>query len=197
MGYPESFESKGNKSMTFRFDDVCINADMQLIQRMTDYLFNEFYHCEVIYGVSPLVHRMLTGDPVKDQRVFPEMLNALSDYRHFFRVDMAGVPEIDPRVTRAGHGLIHVDHRLLSKEAQELSIVTSCSLVNASTFIPPFNKWNADTESVCQKNAIDLIKFEDGWLSMEHNKFTDGNLWYLHAREWTFEKFTTWFSDRI
>jgi hypothetical protein len=181
--------------MIFRFDDVCINADLELIQQMTDYLYDTFPGCEVMYGVSPLVHRMSTGDKVKDQRIFPEILNALSDYRNFFKVELAGIPNLDPRVTKAGHGLIHIDHRLLSKEVQELSIIASCSLVGADAFIPPFNKWNKDTEQVCDENSIHLIKFEAGWLSMEHNTIrVPCRRWYLHSREWTIEKFKEWFT---
>lgn len=181
--------------MIFRFDDVCINADMGLIQRMTDWLFETFPECEVIYGISPLVHRMDTEDYIKNQRVFPEILNAQSDYRNFFRVEIAGIPAFDGRVKRAGHGLVHVDHRLLTMSAQELSIIASCSLVRATMFIPPFNKWNSDTVKVCLQNNIHLVKFEDGWKSMEYNKYnTDDKLWYLHAREWTFEKFIAWFT---
>lgn len=180
--------------MTFRFDDVCVNADMELIQKMTDWLFEKFPDCRVIYGVSPLVHRMETGDTVKDQRIFPEILNAMSDHRNFFRVEKAGIPPLDPRVIKAGHGLVHVDHRLLSRETQELSIVASCSLVGANKFIPPFNKWNKDTEAACDENGISLIKFEMGWRSMEHNEYDPtAIMWYLHAREWTFEKFVAWF----
>jgi hypothetical protein len=180
--------------MIFRFDDISINTDMTLVQEMTDYLFELFpRQCQVIYGVSPLVHRMQTGDKVKNQRIFPEILNAMSDYRNFYKVDFAGVPEMDKRAKKAGHGLIHVDHRLLTKEVQELSIVASCSLVGASYFIPPFNKWNVDTEAICDEHGIELIKFESGWLSMEHNQFDGRRLWYLHSREWTFQKFRLWF----
>lgn len=182
---------------TFRFDDICINTDMDMVQRMTDYLFDAFRGCRVIYGVSPLVHEMDTGDKVKDQRVFPEVLNAMSDYRNFYKVELAGIPDIDPRVVRAGHGLVHVDHRLLTKEVQELSIIASCSLVRADVFIPPFNKWNHDTEDVCRKNGIELIKFESGWKSMECNKYETWHpLWYLHSREWKVEKFTQWFQEK-
>jgi hypothetical protein len=181
----------------FRFDDVCINADMTLIQRMTDYLFDNVPHCEVIYGVSPLVHQINSSDKTEKQRIFPQVFNALSDYRNFFRVEKAGIPVMDGRAKRAGHGLIHVDHRLLSKPVQELSILASCSLVKADTFIPPFNKWNKDTGDICDEHEITLIKFEDGWRSMEHNKYSESqDLWYLHAREWTFEKFTEWFQNK-
>lgn len=193
--------------MTFRFDDVCINADMELIQKMTDWLFEKFPKCEIMYGISPLVHRMDTGDPVQDQRIFPKILNAMSDHRIFYRVELSGVPKIDPRVRRAGHGLIHVDHRLLSKEVQELSILASCSLAGADAFIPPFNKWNMDTVSICEEHDIELIEFEyvstnesedigKQWRSMEHNTYNKKQRhWYLHAREWTFEKFVAWFQN--
>lgn len=178
----------------FRFDDVCINADLELIQQMTDYIFDTFQDSNVIYGVSPLVHMPMAGDKIKDQRVFPEILNAMSDHREFYRVNMLGVPPMDFRATKAGHGLIHVDHRLLTRGAQELSIIASCSLVGALIFIPPFNKWNKDTEEICKEQNIELIKFEDGWKSMEFNKFDASHRgWYLHSREWTFEKFKQWF----
>ena len=97
----------------------------------------------------------------------------------------------------ASHGLIHVDHRLMTKEAQELSILTSASLVKANVFIPPFNKWNKDTESICDEHGIELIKFEDGWLCMEYNSYDDNHdKWYLHAREFSIEKFKKYFDGR-
>jgi len=45
-------------SKIFRFDDVCINADMQLINEMTDFLFEIFPDCKVLWGVSPFVNDM-------------------------------------------------------------------------------------------------------------------------------------------
>jgi len=46
----------------FRFDDVCINADMKLINDITDYI-REFYSgkVEIIWGISPLVHDMTSS----------------------------------------------------------------------------------------------------------------------------------------
>lgn len=182
--------------MRFRFDDVCINADVFLINDITDLMLERFPGCEVIFGVSPLVHDMSHYNLVERQRVFPKILNAHSDYRIFYNVQDAGTPDnLHIGATLAGHGIVHVDHRLLSKEAQEMSILISSSLVNSKIFIPPFNKWNKDTEAVCRENEIELIKFEDGWLSMEHNKFNPQHrLWYLHAREWTMEKIKQYFN---
>lgn len=171
----------------FRFDDVCINADMKIIQEITDFLFWRFPMCKIIYGVSPLVHKDC------GQRIFPKILNAMSDYKNFYKVESLGIPEMDPRATLAGHGLVHVDHRLLDRAAQEMSILVSCALVKSHTFIPPFNKWNKDTESICRENKIDLIKFEDGWLSMEHNSYKENhNLWYLHARDFDINAIKAW-----
>ena len=96
-------------------------------------------------------------------------------------------------MTRVSHGLIHVDHRLLSREAQEMSILTSCSLAKSKVFVPPFNKWNKDSEDICREHNIQLVKFEDGWLCMEYNDFNpDQELWYIHSREFTLDSFREW-----
>ncbi len=175
--------------MTFRFDDVCTNTDMDLHHDMTSYLFDKFPGCNVIWAISPLAHSGC------GTRVFPKIWNAHSDYKIHYNLDKVSIPEVkDSRVIKATHGLIHVDHRLLTKEAQELSILLSASLVGAEIFVPPFNKWNKDTEDICKENGIKLIKFEDGWESMEYNTFGNrNNMLYLHAREWTLESFKNWF----
>jgi hypothetical protein len=180
----------------FRFDDVCINADMVLINDMTNFLFDRFPTCVVLWGVSPLVHDMSEEkNEITRQRIFPKILNAHSDYRKYYDVDLAGVPNLNTKATLAAHGLVHVDHRLLPKPAQEMSILISASLVKSKIFIPPFNKWNKDTDEICKEHGIELIKFEDGWLSMEHNKFNESHdKWYLHAREFTFDNFKNWFN---
>ena len=182
--------------MIVRFDDVCQNSDMELHHQMTDWLFEKFPDCEVIWAISPLVH---SGEK-QSQRVFPKIWNAYSDYLIHCNLNDMGVPEIHPKVKIATHGLIHCDHRLLTKEAQELSILLSLSLIGQGSkcgrriFVPPFNKWNKNTEEICEKHGIELIKFEWGWKSLEFNKRVGGDLrWYLHAREWTFETFKKWF----
>src|SRR3990167_7768743 len=105
---------------TFRFDDVCINADMKVIQDITDYLFERFEGCLIIWAISPLVSNNC------GQRVFPKEWNAMSDHTIFYSVDKCGIPKIDPRVRVASHGICHVDHRHLNYEAQEMSIDISC-----------------------------------------------------------------------
>lgn len=174
--------------MTFRFDDVCINADMVHINHIVELISEKFPDSEIIFAISPLVHD--TGD----QRVFDKVMNALSDYRKFYLVDKCGIPVINtPDIKKATHGLIHVDHRLLSYETQEMSILISASLTGAKVFVPPFNKWNKYTESICKEHNIELIKFEDGWKCMEYEKFDKNHkLWYVHAREMTIEQVKNW-----
>jgi len=159
------------------------------VEMITEYLLSKF-DCEVIWAVSPLVHK----SEQSSQRIFPKILTAHSDYRRFYNVDSLGLVDRVPKgVKLASHGLIHVDHRLLNYNAQELSILVSCSLVGAKIFVPPFNKWNIDTEKICKDNGIELVKFEDGWLSMEHNSNMDGhNLWYLHHWNFDIDKVMNW-----
>lgn len=177
----------------FRFDDICVNADMEKANEMARILRKKFPTCEILFCISPLVHDMGDTSGVTSERIFPKIFNAYSDYRKFYEVDYCGCPEIIPEVSRASHGLVHVDHRLLSKEAQELSILVSCSLAKSKIFVPPFNKWNKDTEEICDEAGINLIKFEDGWLCMEYNSFDiSHDLWYVHSREFELEEFKKW-----
>ena len=171
----------------FRFDDICINSQMSEVNKITGYLLDRF-DCEVIWAVSPLVSEGV------QERVFPKILGAYSDVRAFYFPDLCGVPEYREDVTIATHGLIHADHRLLTKEAQEMSILVSSSLVgNAKIFVPPFNKWNKDTETICKEWNIELIKFEDGWLSMEHNPYMESqDKWYLHHRDMNLDAIREW-----
>tara|TARA_A100001515_G_scaffold74020_1_gene58854 strand:- start:5796 stop:6371 length:576 start_codon:yes stop_codon:yes gene_type:complete len=180
----------------FRFDDICINADMNLANEMVDFLHETFNGCRVIFCVSPLVHDMSHEKGKHKQRIFPKILNAHSDHRKYFEADLCGIPDMRDDVVMAGHGLIHVDHRLMNKEAQELSIITSCSLAKAKVFVPPFNKWNKDTNEICKEHGIELVKFEDGWKCMEHESYdSNHDLWYLHHREFTMNTFKEWFNN--
>lgn len=182
---------------TFRFDDVSINTDWRELSNICSYLSVQKGY-KLILGVSPLVFKS------NDGRVFPKILNAYSDHTEYYKVNGIGIEyelinslkNHGCDIKLAGHGLVHCDHRLMDYEAQELSIVSSCSLVGASIFIPPFNKWNKHTEKACDKHNIDLVKFEDGWLSMEYNNYDPNHsLWYLHSREWTLETVKKWLNE--
>lgn len=177
--------------MIFRFDDVSINSPIDIESEMTEELYDRFKgNVEIIWAVSPMVCQ----SEKFEGRVYPKIWNAMSDFREFYEVDDLGIPDLSGLAKIASHGLIHVDHRLLHYSAQEMSILISCSLLNSNIFVPPFNKWNKDTESICNENGIKLIKWEEGWLSMEHNDFNKKqNKWYLHGRFWHLKKMREWF----
>ncbi len=183
--------NKKEPVLTFRFDDVCVNSSGANYFEIVDYLFSKFPNCKVIWGLS-----LLTNNNC-GQRVYPKILNAYSDYRKFYEVDRASNLDFftgHSRIIIASHGLIHVDHRIISGSAQEMSILVSCSLVKSKIFIPPFNKWNEHTEIICAENGIELIKFEDGWRCLEYEQHDPAHkLWYLHAREWTLDRLKNWF----
>jgi len=172
-----------------RFDDICINSNMRNNIDIATYA-NEKFGCRVLFCISPLVHTDF------NERVYPKIFNAYSDFRHFFKVENLGIPEFPSWIIPASHGLFHIDHRLLTKEVQEVSILASCSLAKSKIFVPPFNKWNKFTEEICLENDINLVKFEDGWRCCEYNKYDPsvGN-YYIHAREFTLESFKEWAED--
>jgi len=183
----------------FRFDDISLNTDMTLANAMMEYTINTNRDCEVIYCISPIVFNMsMEETQERRESIFPKILHAHSDYRDFYKGDICGLPDISPLVTTAGHGIIHVDHRLLPEAAQQMSILTSCSLAKGDIFVPPFNKWNEITQDICDKHGIELVRFEDGWLSMEHNIYeSTEELYYCHTRAFTMETWKAWFEDGV
>lgn len=182
----------------FRFDDISANTDMELTNKMKDYLYENIPSCEVIYCISPIVFDM-SNEESQERResLFPQILHAHSDYREFYKAELCGIPEIPSDVRTAGHALIHVDHRLLPRAAQEMSIVTSCSLAKSNIFCPPFNKWNKITQDICDEHGIELLRFEDGWRSMEHNIYdSNQELYYCHTRAFDMKTWTSWFEEK-
>lgn len=189
----------------FRFDDICGNTHIDKVNRMADIVRAAVPDAEIWYCVSPLYHDLNRSfinhaGPVKppvglnEEFVFPPILAAMSDHRVFYKVDRCMIPDIPDNVTKVNHGLFHIDHRLLHREAQEMSIVGAASLVKSDIFVPPFNKWNKDTEEICAEHQIRLIKFEDGWLHMLHNQFNRLHpAYYTHSQDFTVGLFTKWF----
>lgn len=183
---------------TFRIDDVSINTDENKLLRMVEVLNERHSNSQFLLGISPLVCDMSEHHDKRTERIFPSIFNAYSDYRTFYKVDKCGIPSVvatliksyGSKIVLAGHGLVHVDHRLLTKEVQELSIVASCNLIGAKTYIPPFNKWNADTASICKEFGIELVKFEDGWKHLGYESISsNSSLYYFHTHDFTLDDF--------
>ena len=179
--------------MIFRFDDVCANTDMEKLIAMSDFI-RERFKCLVQYSVSLLINDTSELRGIQREFVFLPIYKAYSDHRNFFKVDAFAYPRDEPSYVKLlSHGLVHVNHQMLCREAQEMSILISCSLIGTDTFVPPFNKWNMDTESICREHGLHLQKFEDGWLGVEHNAFKpQQQLWYTHSRNMTLDELKAW-----
>lgn len=181
----------------FRIDDVSLNTNPERLVRIVEMLQQRAPSATVMLAVSPAVANIPPSPKALDaERLFPSIWHTESDHRVFFNMDRIGVPEIVTRLRRipgirvAGHGLVHVDHRLLKRSAQELSIVMCCHLLQSSVFVPPFNKWNAKTEAICAEFGIQLVRYEEGWRHLAFHKFDPKHpLYYVHTHDLTDEQF--------
>lgn len=178
--------------MIFRIDDVNPNTDMKQLELIVSEMFLMKDFEKVILGVTVLAKENT------DQAVYPSPPFKDQPLSFFYKTDrLMNVMLLRPfnHCEIASHGLIHSDHSQMSKEAQELSILTSCGVLNAKTFIPPFNKYNSDTEKICTDNQINLIRKEDGFRSLDKEVFVNDNYnpahryWYMHPWRWTVDKF--------
>lgn len=181
--------------MLIRFDDISDNTDFAKLHDMMLAVF-AIPNARVLLCLSPFCSSDAT-----DGWVFPRRLMALSEVSEFFKMNTMShealsfckVQSSNSRVLLAGHGAVHVDHRLLCKQAQEISICLSSCVVGALTFVPPFNKWNSDTEEVCKKHGIRLVKFEDGWRHVLYNtKDSTFSDYYLHVCDMSLDQFKRW-----
>lgn len=186
--------------LTVRFDDVCVNSDLARVSAMSGVVRHLFPSARVIWAISPLVcDPEMLSENRGTQPVYPRIIEAQSDPREWYRrVRRAGAVESPPWVTRASHGLIHVDHRLISEGEQAMSVMTSCALVGARVFVPPFNKWTPFMDALCLREGLELVRWEDGWRACEYNEpetFSRTTLWYTHDWAWRdVAAFSSWFS---
>ncbi len=188
---------------TFRFDDICINTDEERLKDLILVISGFNPGARILLAVSPIVFSREQLPPDQQQRVHPRQLTAMSSLDPYFRGEGCGVPALrktlatNPQIDWAGHGIAHVDHRLLSRQTQELSIVMSCALVRARIFVPPYNKHNADTREICRDNGIELVEFEHGWKHISHNEYDARHeRYYLHPYDATHEELTRWFKGQ-
>lgn len=182
--------------MTFRFDDICLNTDVDRLSEMVR-VIRRLPKSRIIFAVSPMGHDMHDAPGLERERIFPAMFHVEHDHRVFYKPDWTGVPE--PKVLAmadvvAAHGLIHVDHRLLSRKVQELSIVAACALVKSQVFMPPFNKWNEKTREVCSEHGIELMTAFD-WKHLKfHAVSCEHENYYVHTHDLSLTEFTSRFA---
>jgi len=175
----------------WRIDDVCLNTNTANLRGLVDVINDNDRRSGCVALSVSITCPVCDGD---DEMAFRRDWKPLSDLSVFYRMARCGVPEVRNLGCHIwSHGLLHVDHQRLTREAQELSIVLSCSILNTDVFVPPFHHWNDDTVSVCDKHGINLVRYEDGWSGCEHRQYDPSvEQWYLHPWRWTPEKLEAW-----
>ena len=162
----------------FRNDDVNANTDPQQLKDIYDVIDDFPGEVQILSAVSVFSRYS------DDGAVYPDSPFKSNPIDWFYDVDqVVGNMTI---YNVASHGLFHVDHTQLTRDAQEMSILGSCSFLETRTFVPPFNKWNEDTQDICRENNISLVGPGQKWLSLEFNDFDPNHKhWYFHSWRYT------------
>lgn len=166
--------------LILRCDDITQFTNLKFIQRLRGFMAAQFSG-KLGDDFRFMVAISLFGQRNVEGSVYPGAPFKNKPLDFFWNVDSFFQRLRWPGVIIASHGLFHVDHRTLSKDALEMSIVSSCRYLRTRIFVPPFNFWNEAVAEVCEKNGIHLVRHEEGWRSLEHETFDSTHkLWYFH-----------------
>lgn len=168
------------ESLVFRNDDVNPNTNFKELSGIYNTIKKLYPKSDIISCVTVFGRYSPFGS------VYPDVPFKNKAKEWFFRVDRC-INELDI-ITKdkiASHGLIHNDHSELDRDAQKMSILTSCSYLNTDLFVPPFNKYNHATREICDSNGIIMIDDLGQWKSLEYEPFDPTHrFWYFHS--WRF-----------
>jgi len=163
----------------FRNDDVCSNTNMKKMAGVYDLLKTYYPSCRIINGIT-ICSRNTNRGSVYDEVPFKN-----NPVKWFYDIDkFLGRDFIDKLpYENASHGLFHVNHAKLHYDAQLMSIMSSCSYLKTTVFIPPFDAWNEDTEYACYKSGVKMLsRGKQEWKSLEYEPFDSSHkLWYFHS----------------
>lgn len=172
----------------FRNDDVNPNSDYDQLMEMYDIILEAIPDAEIWTVWCPIC-KNLNSDNMYPDKDLP-IKNQAIDY-FYKNADKIGLPRKDGRYFKmCSHGLIHFNHKGLPYELQEMSIVTSCFMLDTKTFIPPFSEYDKNTEDICAKFGIELVK-RDGWMPLDYhyqNFDPKYKKWYFHSWRYTPER---------
>lgn len=161
----------GNFETTiFRNDDVSFDSDVNCFKAFCEIFHRAgFYqlhginvygrtNCSYIINGVPAMYNNI--DP-KDTHNYQILRTVAVDYIGNNQELIDYLNEIPDEI--ALHGLYHSDYSLMSKEEQDEDISKGLSALKTlfpnkkvSVFIPPFNKYNKDTEVVCKKYGLTI-----------------------------------------
>ena len=164
------------RDLMIRDDDINAYSDLDTIRDVYTIIRKRFSKVRIISCVSLLAKTNGSGNVYPFSPVRGRPTKDLYGVDSVLNKTLTGLGEI------ASHGLLHIDHSKVSKDAQEMSILTSCNILNTKLFCAPFNGYNSDTLAICKENGIELITNKYKWLSLEFNKFNHNHrAWYFHS----------------
>ena len=162
--------------IVFRNDDVSASTN---VERMSDgyEVIREFFpEAEIWSAVSLFCKENKIGS------VYPGVPFKDKPQKWFYGVDGFVTMKHDVKHRVVSHGLLHIDHSKASYDVQEMSIITSCNYLKTNIFVPPFNRFNLDTEIICKDNNIFLVGKEENWINLESNIFNPNHKYhYYHS----------------
>lgn len=169
--------------MIFRNDDVNPSTDLERLY--------ELYECvgRILPGVKIISGVTLFGVWNNKEAVYQDLPLKTKSKQYLYNVNRVMKRHTHVVGELASHGMFHVKHSELHKDAQEMSIVGSCRFLGTDKFIAPFNDYNEDTIDVCVENKIELLTKSYNWKSIEHNEFDSRHkYWYMHSWKWSVKK---------
>lgn len=165
----------------FRNDDVNPSSSYKNIIESNNVISTLFPHSSIISCIT-LFSRFNTRGSVYGEVPFKDR-----PVNWFYNVDKFLLEyEYITKPIVASHGLFHVKHSIISKDAQEMSILGSCNFLRTNIFCAPFNAYNEDTVKICGDNGIRLLNKEFEWRSLDFEQFNPAHkYWYFHSWKFT------------
>lgn len=175
----------------FRNDDVNPSTDLERLYDIYELIGRTFPDAHIMSAVS------LFGVWNSKEAVYPDLPLKTKDNKYLYNVNRLMHRHSYVIGEVVSHGMFHVKHSSISKDAQEMSIVGSCRYLGTDKFVAPFNDYNEDTIDVCVENKIELVTKQYDWKSIEHNKFDEKHkYWYFHSWRWSVKTLREYFNAR-
>lgn len=173
--------------LIFRNDDVSASSNLNDVAKMYSIIRQKFADAE-IWSCVNLFSRGDSGS------VYPELPLRGHPKEWFYHVDRMW-KNTDSLGKIVSHGLFHAEHGKLDRDAQEMSILSSCRYLKTDVFVAPFSSFNEDTKSICERNGITLAS-DSEWRSLESEQFNPKySKWYWHSWRFTPESFKELFDS--
>ncbi len=166
--------------MIIRNDDISPSTDLERLYELYECIGRVLPEAKIISGIT------LFGVWNNKEAVYPDLPLKTKTNKYLYDTNriMTRYSHVIGEV--ASHGMFHLKHSELHRDAQEMSIVGSCRFLKTDKFIAPFNDYNQDTIDVCVENKIELTTKAYNWKSIEHNKFDSSHkYWYGHSWRWS------------